>query len=189
MFFFYYDTNFITAYLFVFRWSVGIIQQKPCRILHNLWLIPQGIVIIYHNLFKMRNVLWNYMSLLSQFLHSQHIVIFVLIKNHLELYLSRSTATLEKEFRLLQKQVVIDSSMPSELPRKVLDAMRQWYLYQEIWPLCYDNKDITCPKPIVSKPEITIVELFDKTRKCSYCKQMGHEKSRNGKILYPMMPN
>jgi len=49
---------------------------------------------------------------------------------------------MEKEFRLLKKRVIIDSSMPSELPRKVLDAMRQWYLYQEIWPLCYDNKDI-----------------------------------------------
>jgi hypothetical protein len=39
---------------------------------------------------------------------------------------------MEKEFRLLKKRVVIDSSMSSKLPRKVLDAMRQWYLYQEI---------------------------------------------------------
>ena len=50
---------------------------------------------------------------------------------------------LEKEFRLLKKRVVIDSSMPSELPKKGLDAMRQWYLYQEIRPLCYGNTDIT----------------------------------------------
>jgi hypothetical protein len=50
-----------------------------------------------------------------------------------------------------------------------LKFMRQWYLYQEIRPLCYDNKDITCPKPTVPKPEITIVEHVDKTRKCSYC--------------------
>jgi hypothetical protein len=40
--------------------------------------------------------------------------------------------SLEKKFRLLKKRVVIDSSMPSELPKKGLDAMRQWYLYQEI---------------------------------------------------------
>ena len=40
--------------------------------------------------------------------------------------------SMEKEFRLLKKRVVIDSSMSSKLPRKVLDAMRQWYLYQEI---------------------------------------------------------
>jgi hypothetical protein len=38
-------------------WSGGIIQQKTCRILHNLWLIPQGLITIYHNLFKMRDVL------------------------------------------------------------------------------------------------------------------------------------
>ena len=43
--------------------------------------------------------------------------------------------SLEKEFRLLKKRVVIDSSMPSELPRKGLDAMREWYLYQAIRPL------------------------------------------------------
>ena len=96
--------------------------------------------------------------------------------------------SLEKEFRLLKKRVVIDSSMPSELPRKGLDAMRQWYLYQEIRALCYGNKDITCPKPTVPNPEITIVEHVDKTRKCSYCKETGHEKSRNGEILGPMMP-
>ena len=96
--------------------------------------------------------------------------------------------SLEKEFRLLKKRVVIDSSMPSELPRKGLDAMRQWCLYQEIRPLCYDNKDITCPKPTVPKPEITIVEHVDKTRKCSYCKETGHDKRRNGEILCPMMP-
>jgi hypothetical protein len=42
------------------------------------------------------------------------------------------------------------------------------------------NKDITCPKPTVPKPERTIVEHVDKTRKCSYCKETGHEKSRNG---------
>ena len=95
--------------------------------------------------------------------------------------------SLEKEFRLLKKRVAIDSSMPSELPRKGLDAMKEWYLYQAI-PLCYDNKDITCPKPTVPKPEITIAEHVDKTRKCSYCNETGHEKSRNGEILCPMMP-
>jgi hypothetical protein len=47
----------------------------------------------------------------------------------------------------------------------------------------FDNKEITCPKPTVPKPEITIVEHIDKTRKCSYCKETGHEKSRNGNIL------
>ena len=62
VFFFYYNTNFITAYLFVFRWSGSIIQQKPCRILYNLCLITKGIIIIFHNLFKMRDVLWNYMT-------------------------------------------------------------------------------------------------------------------------------
>jgi hypothetical protein len=45
--------------------------------------------------------------------------------------------------------------------------MRQWYLYQEIRPLCYGNKDITCPKPTVPKPEITIVEHVVKTMKCN----------------------
>jgi hypothetical protein len=74
---------------------------------------------------------------------------------------------MEKEFRLLKKRVVIDSFMPSELPRTVLDAMRQWYLFQEIWPLCYDNNDITCHKPIEPKPEMTVV--------------LGHTKYRNGK--------
>jgi hypothetical protein len=58
----------------------------------------------------------------------------------------------------------------------------KWLKYQEIRPLCYGNKDITCPKPTVQKPEITIVEHVNKTRKCSYCKETGHEKSRNGEI-------
>ena len=97
--------------------------------------------------------------------------------------------SMEKEFRLLKKRVVIDSSAIWVTKESSRCYMRQWYLYQEIWPFCYDNKDITCPKPIVPKPEITIVELFNKTRKCSYCKQTGHEKSRNGNICYPMMPN
>jgi hypothetical protein len=43
-------------------------------------------------------------------------------------------------------------------------------------------------QPTVPKPERTIVEHVDKTRKCSYCKETGHEKSRNGEILCPMMP-
>ena len=85
--------------------------------------------------------------------------------------------SLEKEFRLLKKRVVIDSSTPSELTRKGLDAMRQWYLYQEIRPLCYDNKDITYPKPTVPKPEITIVEHVDKTWKCSYCRRRGMKRA------------
>jgi hypothetical protein len=38
------------------------------------------------------------------------------------------------------------------------------------------------------KPEITIVEHVDKTKKCSYCKETGHEKSRKGEIICPMMP-
>jgi hypothetical protein len=42
-------------------------------------------------------------------------------------FLLFSCDSLENEFRLLKKRVVIDSSMPSELPRKGLDAMRQWY--------------------------------------------------------------
>jgi hypothetical protein len=33
---------------------------------------------------------------------------------------------MEKEFRLHKKRVAIDSSMSSELPRKGLDAIRQW---------------------------------------------------------------
>jgi hypothetical protein len=87
--FVYYNTNCITAYLFVFRWTGSIIQQKPCRILCNMWLIGDA--------------LWNsmtgthsYSSIVRPFLHSQHIIIFVLIKNHLELYWSRSTAILWK---------------------------------------------------------------------------------------------
>jgi hypothetical protein len=45
-------------------------------------------------------------------------------------------------------------------------------------------KSVICSKPGYPKPEITIVELFDKTRKCSYCKQTGHEKSRNGNVFF-----
>jgi hypothetical protein len=68
--------------------------------------------------------------------------------------------SLEKKFRLLKKRVVIDSSMPTELPRKGLDAMRQWYLYQEIRPLCYCNKDITCPKPTVHRTSLILNKLW-----------------------------
>ncbi|CAG2200673.1 unnamed protein product [Mytilus edulis] len=96
----------------------------------------------------------------------------------------------EKQFRLLKNRVVINPlSEPTELPKKKgLDAMRQWYLYQEIRPLCYGSKDITCPKPTIPKPEITVIEDRDNTRKCSYCKKTGHETSRNGKLLCPLKP-
>lgn len=94
----------------------------------------------------------------------------------------------EKEFKLLKNRCVVDiSSEPLELPRKGLDAMRQWYLYQEIRPHCHGSKDVTCPKPLVPKPEATVVEERDKIRKCSYCKQSGHEKSKKGKVLCPLM--
>jgi hypothetical protein len=53
---------------------------------------------------------------------------------------------MEKEFRLLKKRVVID-----RVTKKGLDDMRKWYLYQEIRPLCYDNKYVTYPKSTVPK--------------------------------------
>ena len=61
VFVFYYNTNFITAYLF-FSGEVASLFSRNCRIFRNLWLIPQGIITIYHNLFKMRDVLWNFMT-------------------------------------------------------------------------------------------------------------------------------
>ena len=53
-------------------------------------------------------------------------------ESHVIVFVMEYYDSMEKEFRLLKKRVVIDSSMPSELPRKVLDAMRPWYMYQEI---------------------------------------------------------
>jgi hypothetical protein len=53
-------------------------------------------------------------------------------ESHVIVFVKEYYDSMEKEFRLLKKRVVIDSSIPSELPRKVLDAMRPWYLYQEI---------------------------------------------------------
>jgi hypothetical protein len=49
------------------------------------------------------------------------------------------------------------TTTPSTVTKKGLDDMRQWYLYQEIRPLCYDNKYAAYPKSTVPKPEITIV--------------------------------
>ena len=62
------------------------------------------------------------------------------------------------KFQLLKKGINVSSFSSSDLPPivtpKGLDAQRQWYLYEQIRPFCHSNlaKDITCPKPTVSKP-------------------------------------
>ena len=62
------------------------------------------------------------------------------------------------KFQLLKKGINVSSFSSSNLPPivtpKGLDAQRQWYLYEQIRPFCHSNltKDITCPKPTVSKP-------------------------------------
>jgi hypothetical protein len=74
-------------------------------------------------------------------------------------------------------------SLTKTIPGDSLSARKWWYVVSDESGL----KDITCPKPTVPKPEITIVEHVDKTRKCSYCNETGHEQSRNGEILCPMI--
>lgn len=95
----------------------------------------------------------------------------------------------EIKINLLKKQQLINPIiLPTILKDKGLDANRQWYLFEEIRPLCFgiDSKDVVCPKPSIPKPVIVMKEERDKLRKCSYCKETGHDRSSSGKIICPL---
>ena len=42
--------------------------------------------------------------------------------------------------------------MPDKIHQTGLDATRQWYLYNEVAPLCH-NSSPSCPEPAVPKPK------------------------------------
>ncbi|KAJ8309819.1 hypothetical protein KUTeg_011684 [Tegillarca granosa] len=95
----------------------------------------------------------------------------------------------EIKINLLKKQHLINPIiLPTILKAKGLDANRQWNLFEEIRPLCFeiDSKDVVCPKPSIPKPVIVMKEERDKLKKCSYCKETGYDRSSSGKIICPL---
>ncbi|KAJ8297607.1 hypothetical protein KUTeg_024138 [Tegillarca granosa] len=75
----------------------------------------------------------------------------------------------EIKINLLKKQQLINPIIiPTILKAKGLDANRQWYLFEEIIPLCFgiESKDVVCPKPSI--PVIVMKEERDKLRKCNF---------------------
>ena len=56
----------------------------------------------------------------------------------------------EIPYPLLRDGAVVDG-MPPVIHMDGLDAARQWYLYDEVAPLCH-NSDAACPKPDVPRP-------------------------------------
>jgi hypothetical protein len=56
-----------------------------------------------------------------------------------------------------------------------LGHARQWYLYEQIRQYCYSDsaKSITCPKPLVPKEEIDLIEETNQTVKA----KGGREKA------------
>ena len=60
----------------------------------------------------------------------------------------------EKEIKLLKPGInVCAESMPDITVNEGLDAARQWYLFDEIRPLCPSPLvEVVCPRPSVPKP-------------------------------------
>ena len=62
---------------------------------------------------------------------------------------------------LLKNQNILpskDDPLPEEIPAPGLEPRRQWYLYEEIREHCQSPtaKDVSCPKPVVPKKEVTV---------------------------------
>ena len=82
-------------------------------------------------------------------------------------------------------------TFPPILQPEGLSATRQKYLYDEIRQFCEEEyKDITCPKPKSNKRALensSDTVPTKKSRNCSYCKQPGHTKTRNGIVTCPKL--
>ncbi|XP_053378951.1 uncharacterized protein LOC123554942 [Mercenaria mercenaria] len=66
--------------------------------------------------------------------------------------------SIETEINILRQGVDIAGKFPNRITIPELDACRQWYLYNEIAPLC-DNSSV-CPKPAVPKPSKVKTQAF-----------------------------
>ncbi|CAH0403833.1 unnamed protein product [Chilo suppressalis] len=92
-----------------------------------------------------------------------------------------------QKFNIVKKGVTLDdiTGMPNLLVPPGLSLARQWYLFEEIAPLCTskDAANLTCPKPQKAKPTSQMAKVDQpgpsakKTRKvttCGHCKEPGH---------------
>ena len=78
-------------------------------------------------------------------------------------YASKSPSVEETRYSLLRTP---DTFPPADLPVQTeppgLDAKRQWYLYDKIREFCSEGgADITCPRPIIPKPNNRVAENVD----------------------------
>ena len=111
--------------------------------------------------------------------------------------------TEEKQFKLLKDGCDLSGqSEPTEIHPPGLDPARQWYLYEQIRPFCGSNlaRDLTCPKPLVPRPGSDSTSARKRTqalselpetpkrkRLCSHCRSQTHLKTKNGKIVCPVL--
>nr|XP_022294254.1 uncharacterized protein LOC111104539 isoform X2 [Crassostrea virginica] len=80
----------------------------------------------------------------------------------------------EVTINILKAEVEVNpTALPTVIHPKGLDALRQWYLFQEVAPYCL-NKE-SCPMPTEPKPVVKIDSPM-LARKCSKCKMTGHNK-------------
>ena len=66
-------------------------------------------------------------------------------------YLREYMFSEEKSISVLKPGSSVDG-FPEQIATPGLDPARQWYLYQEIGPLCHDSTK-ACPMPTVPKPK------------------------------------
>ncbi|XP_052278906.1 uncharacterized protein LOC127877264 [Dreissena polymorpha] len=67
-------------------------------------------------------------------------------------YVRRYASDAEEAVKILKKDSFVLNGMPPQLEPLGLSAERQWYLHDEIAPLCNSLCASTCPRPDVPKP-------------------------------------
>lgn len=74
-----------------------------------------------------------------------------------KVFIRKWTSTPEEEVDIL-KRTITPESFPNEIIPSGLNAQRQWYLYDKIRQFCSSNlsADLTCPKPVVVRPDHSI---------------------------------
>ena len=59
---------------------------------------------------------------------------------------------------ILKRNANVVGTFPDRIVPVGMDAMRQWYLYEEVAPFC-DNSSSACPEPAVPKPKKIKLEV------------------------------
>ena len=96
----------------------------------------------------------------KKFLVSKCTINFTSHHHHLELFSVKNSVIVLAQLWVLLKEAwkPVATDLPQIVEPPGLSADRQWYLYEKIRPFCdEDFKDITCPLPLVPRPNRTPV--------------------------------